>query len=98
MGERIAATTRDPKCTSSTELTSLLFTYPTQLLVLKLDVTKPEDVTNAFAKAKEVFGRIDVVLNNAGYGILAEFEGTPEDVAACVSYSASKDAGLVTGA
>ncbi len=54
---------------------------PTQLLVLKLDVTKTEDVTNAFSRAKESFGRIDVVYNNAGYGILAEFEGTPEDVA-----------------
>lgn len=54
---------------------------PTQLLVLKLDVTKSEDVVNAFAKVKESFGRVDVVFNNAGYGILGEFEGTPEEVA-----------------
>lgn len=54
---------------------------PSKLLILKLDVTKPKDVTEAFAKTQEVFGRIDVVFNNAGYLVVGEVEGTPEDVA-----------------
>lgn len=39
-----------------------------KLLLLKLDVTHPQEILDAFAKAKEVFGRIDVVYNNAGGG------------------------------
>lgn len=39
-----------------------------RLLVLKLDVKELQDIIDGFAKAKEVFGRIDVVFNNAGYG------------------------------
>lgn len=36
--------------------------------MLKLDVKALQDIIDGFAKAKEVFGRIDVVFNNAGYG------------------------------
>ncbi len=50
-----------------------------KLLVLKLDVTKPQEIVDAFQKAVDVFGRIDVVFNNAGYAVLAEIEGSPED-------------------
>ncbi|KAH9930129.1 NAD-P-binding protein [Fomitopsis serialis] len=52
-----------------------------QLLVIKLDVSKPQEVTAAFAEAVQKYGRIDVVFNNAGYGILAEVEGTPDEQA-----------------
>ncbi|KAL4251234.1 short-chain dehydrogenases/reductases (SDR) family protein [Abortiporus biennis] len=56
--------------------------YPeSQLLILKLDVTISSDITAAFAKAKERFGRIDVVFNNAGYCIVGETEATPEKMA-----------------
>ena len=55
-----------------------------RLLVLKLDVTKQQDIIDAFQKAKEVFGRVDVVFNNAAYGVLAEVEGTPDDAARAV--------------
>ena len=33
-----------------------------------------------FVKAKEAFGRIDVVYNNAGIAAIGEIEGTPYDV------------------
>jgi NAD(P)-dependent dehydrogenase (short-subunit alcohol dehydrogenase family) len=36
---------------------------------------------NAFSKGIEKFGRIDIVFNNAGFGILAEIESTPENEA-----------------
>lgn len=54
---------------------------PSKLLVLKLDVTKPDEIKAVFAKVKETFGRLDVVHNNAGYSSLGEIEGTPDDVA-----------------
>ncbi|WP_271892786.1 oxidoreductase [Candidatus Phyllobacterium onerii] len=43
-------------------------------LLLKLDVTKPEDIENAVKAATERFGRIDVLVNNAGIGYFASFE------------------------
>lgn len=72
-GDIAVATLRKPEV-----LDDLKVKYPSsQLLILKVDVTKSEDITGAFGKAKEAFGGIDVVFNNAGYAILTEFEGTP---------------------
>ena len=39
-----------------------------KMLVLKLDVTDPDSISAAFAAARARFGRIDAVVNNAGYG------------------------------
>ncbi|EIW78190.1 hypothetical protein CONPUDRAFT_167254 [Coniophora puteana RWD-64-598 SS2] len=36
-------------------------------------------VSTALTAAKDAFSRINVVFNNAGYGTMAEFEGTPEE-------------------
>src|SRR3954463_15032455 len=50
------------------------------LLALKLDVTSPEDAKVAVAAAVERFGRIDVLVNNAGNFYAGFFEEiTPED-------------------
>lgn len=43
-------------------------------LALKLDVTDPQSIKTAFSKAVERFGRIDVAVNNAGYGLTGCFE------------------------
>ena len=50
-----------------------------KVLVTELDVTKPETITSALSKAKEVFGEIDVLINNAGYGATGPFEQETEE-------------------
>lgn len=44
------------------------------VLALSLDVTKQDEIEAAVAAAKERFGRIDVLVNNAGYGYLTTVE------------------------
>lgn len=47
---------------------------PENLLVVKLDVTNEEQAKDAVRTAIENFGKIDVLVNNAGYGLLAGVE------------------------
>jgi len=49
------------------------------LLVLKLDVTKPDDAKAAVASAVQRFGRIDCLVNNAGNFYAGFFEEVPAD-------------------
>lgn len=53
--------------------------HPDTALALSLDVTKKEQVTAAIAKAEETFGRIDVLVNNAGYGYFTSIEEGEEE-------------------
>jgi NAD(P)-dependent dehydrogenase (short-subunit alcohol dehydrogenase family) len=69
-GEQVVATARKPEA-----LADLVAPHPDRALALKLDITRPEDIAAAVAAANERFGRIDVLVNNAGYGGL----GTVED-------------------
>jgi NAD(P)-dependent dehydrogenase (short-subunit alcohol dehydrogenase family) len=75
-GEIVVAAMR-----TTSALDALKAVHGDRLLVLKCDVTKPEDVRKVFHQTIETFGRCDVVLNNAGYLILAEIEGTPDEAA-----------------
>jgi len=67
-GYRVAATARD-----AASLADLQAGNP-NALALALDVTKSEAITQAVRAAEEKFGRIDVLVNNAGYGYLAAIE------------------------
>jgi NAD(P)-dependent dehydrogenase (short-subunit alcohol dehydrogenase family) len=68
-GERVVATARKPR-----QLTDLVAKYGERLLPVTLDVTDDGQVLQAVQTAHAHFGRIDVVVNNAGYGDVAAIE------------------------
>lgn len=48
--------------------------YENTALILPLDVTNKEQVALAVTKAEQIFGKIDVLVNNAGYGYFTSIE------------------------
>ena len=62
-GDSVAATARD-----ASSLDALVEAYGDAVLPLRLDVTDHDAAFAAVAAAHEHFGRLDVVVNNAGYG------------------------------
>lgn len=74
-GDKVVATLRRPE-----DLDSLANAHASDaLLATKLDVTNPAEVVDAFRVAKERFGCVDVVLNNAGCTVIGEVEGIPDE-------------------
>src|SRR5215469_3802425 len=73
-GHLVVATARKPE-----QLADLIKTYGDRVRTVRLDVTSPAEAQRAVAAAKEAFGRIDVVVNNAGYGFVGAFEEMTAD-------------------
>ena len=75
-GDRVAATARDVKT-----LAPLAERYGDLVAPLTLDVTNKAAAAAAIAFAHERFGRLDVVVNNAGYGLFGAIEEVRESEA-----------------
>lgn len=73
-GDQVAATARN-----TDSIADLKEKYGDKVLILPLDVTVPAQVESAVRTAKEHFGKLDIVLNNAGYSLVGMIEECKPD-------------------
>ena len=66
LGHKVVATARNVETISDLE--------GDNVLALPLDVTQPSQIASAVAAAEARFGQIDVLVNNAGYGVIGALE------------------------
>ncbi len=69
-GWNVIATMRQPK-------REIFESQSDRLKVLPLDVTQPDSIRNVIQEGTAAFGTIDVLVNNAGIGVVGAFEATP---------------------
>jgi NAD(P)-dependent dehydrogenase (short-subunit alcohol dehydrogenase family) len=75
-GDRVAATARN-----TSDLDALAHEHGDAVLPVELEVTDRDACFAAVEQAHEHFGRLDVVVNNAGYGVSGAIEELSEDEA-----------------
>src|SRR5258708_27346164 len=70
-GHKLGATARNPA-----QFADLPERYGDQVRTVALDVTDEQAANSAIKAASEAFGRLDVLVNNAGYGNVGSIEDT----------------------
>jgi NAD(P)-dependent dehydrogenase (short-subunit alcohol dehydrogenase family) len=73
-GEHVIATARD-----ISKVADLPQRYPDKARAFTLDVTTPTEITSVVGKAISTFGHVDIIVNNAGYGVNGAIEEVSED-------------------
>jgi NAD(P)-dependent dehydrogenase (short-subunit alcohol dehydrogenase family) len=73
-GDCVAATARKPA-----QLDDLVADYGERVLPIALDVTDARAASSAIAEAHRHFGRLDVIVNNAGYANVSPIETSDDD-------------------
>lgn len=73
-GEQVIATARNIG-----KVDDLVRQYPTNCFALPLDVTTPSQIDSAASQGVKAFGHIDVLVNNAGYGVNGAIEEVSEE-------------------
>lgn len=73
-GYRAVVTARDPA-----RVSELAENYPDRALAVALDVNRPEQVRSTVDLARQRFGSVDALVNNAGNGYLASIEEAEDD-------------------
>jgi NAD(P)-dependent dehydrogenase (short-subunit alcohol dehydrogenase family) len=73
-GDLVAATARKPG-----QLDDLVAEFGDSVHPIALDVTDPDAARSAIRDARERFGRLDVIVNNAGYSNVSPIETTDDD-------------------
>lgn len=74
LGNSVAVTARKPS-----DIKDIVDQYADRSIAVKLDVTKPDEIKSAVKQTMEEFGRIDVLVNNAGIGYFGAIEESEED-------------------
>jgi NAD(P)-dependent dehydrogenase (short-subunit alcohol dehydrogenase family) len=74
LGHKVAVTSRN-----TDDIKDITAQYPDTSVAIKLDVTKPNEIIDAVQQAIKSFGRIDVLVNNAGIGYFGAIEESEEE-------------------
>ncbi len=74
LGHNVVVTAR-----KTSDVEDIVAQYPETAFAVQLDVTKTEEIATSVAAALEKFGRIDVLVNNAGIGYFGAIEESEDE-------------------